>query len=120
MSKKIYVTRPIPEEGINLLKEKGFQVDVNPENKVLSKEELKKVFAEYEAVLTLLTDKVDEDVLSAAGQNLKIVANYAVGYDNIDVKAATKKKIMVPKIVIIIFWAGVFSEKDSKNLSIIT
>lgn len=95
MSKKVYVTRPIPEEGINLLKKKGFQVDINPENKILSKEELKKVFASYDAVLTLLTDKVDEDVLLASGNDLKIVANYAVGYDNIDVKTATEKKIMV-------------------------
>ena len=95
MSKKVYVTRPIPEDGIEMMREKGFQVDVNPENKVLSKDELKKTIAGYDAVLCLLTDKIDGEVLDAAGPNLKIMANYAVGFDNIDVKAATERKIYV-------------------------
>ncbi|OGY26319.1 MAG: D-glycerate dehydrogenase [Candidatus Woykebacteria bacterium RBG_19FT_COMBO_43_10] len=95
MSKKVYVTRPIPEEGIELLKKKGFQVDINPEDKVLSKEELKKAISGYDGILCLLTDKIDGEVLNAAGKQLKIVANYAVGYDNIDVKAATERKIFV-------------------------
>ena len=95
MSKKIYVTRPIPEEGIEILKKKGFQVDGNSENKILSKSELKNAIKGYDAVLCLLTDKIDGDVLDAAGDQLKIVANYAVGYDNIDVKAAEERKIFV-------------------------
>lgn len=95
MSKKIYVTRPIPEDGVEVLREKGFQVDVNPENKVLSKDELKKAIVGYDAVLCLLTDKIDGEVLDAAGPNLKIMANYAVGLDNIDVKAATERKVHV-------------------------
>src|SRR4030067_2194187 len=92
---KIYVTRSISEEGIELLKKKGFQVDINPEDKVLSKEELKKAISGYDGILCLLTDKIDGEVLNAAGKQLKIVANYAVGYDNIDVKAATERKIFV-------------------------
>lgn len=95
MTKKIYVTRPIPGEGIEILKKKGFQVDGNPENKILSKSELKSAIKGYDAILCLLTDKIDGDVLDAAGDQLKIVANYAVGYDNIDVKAATERKIFV-------------------------
>lgn len=95
MSKKIYVTRPIPGEGIEILKKKGFQVDENPENIILSKSELKNAIKGYDAVLCLLTDKIDGDVLDAAGDQLKIVANYAVGYDNIDVKAAQERKIFV-------------------------
>jgi D-3-phosphoglycerate dehydrogenase len=95
VSQKIYVTRPIPEEGIEMLKKKGFKVDINSENKVLSKEELKKAVASYDAVLCLLTDKIDGDILSGAGKGLKVVANYAVGYDNIDVKAAQDRKIHV-------------------------
>lgn len=95
MAKKVYVTRPIPEEGIKLLQEKGFQVDVNPENQVLSKEELKKAINGYDGLLCLLTDKIDADVLDAAGKQLKIVANYAVGFDNIDTKAAAERKIFI-------------------------
>ena len=92
---KIYVTRSISEEGIELLKKKGFQVDINPEDKVLSRDELKKAISGYDGLLCLLTDKIDGEVLDAAGKQLKIVANYAVGYDNIDVKAATERKIFV-------------------------
>src|SRR3989304_6392830 len=92
---KIYVTRSIPDEGIEMLKKKGFQVDINPEDKVLSKDELKKAIAGYDAVLCLLTDKIDDEVLDAGGGQLKIIANYAVGYDNIDVKAATERKIHI-------------------------
>lgn len=93
---KIYVTRKIPEAGINKLKEKGYEVDVNSEDKVLSKEELVSALKqkEYDAVLCLLTDSVDAEVLGAAPK-AKIFANYAVGYNNIDVKAAEKKGIMV-------------------------
>lgn len=92
---KIFVTRPILEEGIELLKKEGYQVDINPEDRVLSKEELKKAIFGYDAVLCLLTDKIDREVLDAAGTNLKIVANYAVGYDNVDVAAAAERKVMV-------------------------
>jgi glyoxylate reductase len=92
---KVFVTRPVSEEGITLLKSKGHQVDVNPQDQVLSKDELKKAFGSYDAVVTLLTDKVDAEVVNAAGPQLKIIANYAVGVDNIDVAAAESKKIFV-------------------------
>ncbi|MCH7541748.1 D-glycerate dehydrogenase [Patescibacteria group bacterium] len=95
MSKKVYITRLILDEGIELLKKKGIQVNINPEDKVLSGPELKNAIKGYDAVLCLLTDKIDGDVLDAAGDQLKIVANYAVGYDNIDVKAAQDRKIHV-------------------------
>lgn len=92
---KVFVARKIPEEGIKLLKKAGFNVEVNNnENKVLSKKELIKKIKDKDALLCLLTDKIDEEVLSSA-LKLKIVANYAVGFDNIDVKTATKKKVIV-------------------------
>ena len=92
---KVYVTRSILEEGVELLKKEGFQVDVNPENKVLSKDELKKAIVGADGVLCLLTDKIDGEVLDAAGPSLKIVANYAVGYDNIDIAAAKQRNVMI-------------------------
>lgn len=91
---KVYVARPISEVGINLLKEKH-EVEVNPENKVLSKDELKEAVKGVGAILSLLTDKIDGEVLEAAGSQLKVVANYAVGYDNIDIEAAKQKNVMV-------------------------
>jgi glyoxylate reductase len=91
---KVFVARPIPEIGVNMLKEK-FDVTVNPEDKVLSKEELQKEVAGVDAILPLLTDKVDGEVMDAAGDQLKVVANYAVGYDNIDVEAAKQRNVLV-------------------------
>ena len=93
---KIYITRKIPESGINKLKEKGYEIDINPEDKVLSKEELLEALKQkpYDAVLCLLTDKIDGEVFDAA-PNAKIFANYAVGYNNIDLDAAREKGVMI-------------------------
>jgi len=93
---KIYITRQIPEAGIKLLKDKGYEIVVNPQDKVLTKPELIKILKEgnYDAVLCLLTDKIDDEVMAAAGST-KIFANYAVGYDNIDVPAAQKRGIAI-------------------------
>ena len=91
---KIFITRQIPEKGINLLKEKNWDVSVGPEGKI-SREELLKGAKGVEAILSVLTEKIDQEVMEAAGQQLKIIANYAVGYDNIDVAEAKKRNIMV-------------------------
>jgi glyoxylate reductase len=94
---KIYITRKIPQAGIKMLEKKNYEIAVNPENKVLTKEELINALAgkNYNAVLCLLTDKIDADVFDAAGEQCKIFANYAVGFDNIDLKAAKERGIMV-------------------------
>jgi glyoxylate reductase len=92
---KIFVTRAIPENGINLLKEQGYEVMVSPHDRVLTREELFESVRGADAILSLLTDKMNDEVFDAAGPQLKIVANYAVGYDNIDVKAAAAKNIIV-------------------------
>lgn len=93
----VFITRRIPNRGIELLKENGHEVVVNPEDRVLSKQELIAALRDgtYDAVLCLLTDKIDAEVLDAAGKQCKIFANYAVGFDNIDVKAASEKGILI-------------------------
>ena len=91
---KIFITRQIPEKGVNMLKEKGWDVAVGPEGK-MPREELLKGVKGVEAILSVLTEKIDGEVMEAAGQQLKIVANYAVGYNNIDVAEAKKREIMV-------------------------
>lgn len=90
----IAVTRKIPDAGLSLLSEK-FDLKISPHNRVLSSAELKKFVKGAEAILCLLTDKIDGAVLTAAGKQLQVVANYAVGYDNIDLKAAKKHKVVV-------------------------
>jgi glyoxylate reductase len=94
---KVYITRQIPEAGIKKLKEKGYEIVINPLDKVLTKEELIAALKDknYDAVLCLLTDKIDDEVLVAAGPKTKIFANYAVGVDNIDLSAAQKRGIMI-------------------------
>lgn len=94
---KIFITRPIPDKGPNLLKEAGYEVVINTDDRTLTKEELISELEKdrYDAVLCLLTDKIDIDVLEAAGAQCKIFANYAVGFDNIDVRAANARNIMV-------------------------
>lgn len=94
---KVFITRQIPEAGIKKLKNKGYELTINPLDRVLTKEELIMALQgkDFDAVLCLLTDRIDEEVLAAAGSKIKIFANYAVGVDNIDLKAAQKRKIMI-------------------------
>jgi len=94
---KIFITRRIPDAGIKKLQEKGYEVTISPDDRVLTKEELVAALQvkPYDAVLCLLTDKIDRDVLDAAGKQCKIFANYAVGVDNIDLPAAKERGIMI-------------------------
>ncbi len=95
MSKpKVYVTRAIPEANIAALRAE-FEVEVNPDDRALTKEELKEKVRGRDAVVSLLTDTIDGEVLDAAGPQLKIVANYAVGYNNFDLAAATQRKVIL-------------------------
>ena len=95
---KVFVTRIIPDQGLNLLRGAGHEVFINPDDRVLAKDELIGYLKKdkYDAVLSLLTDKIDAEVLDAVEESgAKMLANYAVGFDNIDVKAATERGIMV-------------------------
>jgi len=86
----------IPESGIKKLKDKGYEVDINPEDKVLSKQELVSALKQnpYDAVLCLLTDAIDGEIFDAV-PSAKIFANYAVGYNNINIQEAKKRNIII-------------------------
>ncbi len=90
---KVFITRNIPNEGIELLKSRC-EVEVNNLGRSLTKSELLEKIKDKDACITQLTDKVDKDFFEAA-KNLKIVANYAVGFDNIDLDEATKRSVFV-------------------------
>jgi glyoxylate reductase len=90
----VYVTRVIPQPGIDLLRRET-NVTVNQEDVPLTSEQLAHKARTHDALVTLLTDRVDRDLLEAGRGKLKIVANVAVGYDNIDVDAATQAGIMI-------------------------
>ncbi|HHW57219.1 MAG TPA: D-glycerate dehydrogenase [Clostridia bacterium] len=90
---KVFVTRAIPEEGLNLLR-KYCEVEVSPYDRMLTKEELLEKVQGKNAVITQLTDKVDKEFFEAA-KDVKIVANYAVGFDNIDLEEATIRGVYI-------------------------
>ena len=92
---KILVTRKIPGDHLNRLKEAGHEVEISEFSRALTPEELLEKVKGVEGLLSLLTDRIDGDLMDAAGPQLKIISNYAVGFDNIDVKAATDRQIVV-------------------------
>lgn len=92
---KVFVARQIPEAGIKMLRDKGFEVEVSDFDGVLPRETLLQKVKGADAILSLLTDKIDGEVLDAAGPQLKIVANYAVGYDNFDLPAGKQRNIFM-------------------------
>lgn len=93
---KIFVTRRIPEAGLEMLRKAEHEVVINEKDEVLTREELLGELKKqpYDAVLCLLTDKIDEEVMVAV-PSAKIFANYAVGFDNIDVAAAKARGVWV-------------------------
>ncbi len=91
---KVYITRKIPEKAISFL-ENHCSVEVNPEDRPLKKEELRAKVKDMNGVLTMLNDVVDAELLDAAGPKCRIFANYAVGYNNIDIPAATQRGVFI-------------------------
>ena len=90
---KVYVTRDMPERGLRKIKEK-FDAEVWPEYAPPPKKLIIEKAAKVDALATLLSDKIDAEVFDAAPK-LKIVAQMAVGFDNIDLAEATKRGIYV-------------------------
>lgn len=92
---KIYITRELPGDHLEKLKENGNIVGISEFNRPLTYDELLSRSIGSDAVLTLLTDKIDANFMDAVGTQLKIISNYAVGFDNVDIKAATERGIVV-------------------------
>jgi lactate dehydrogenase-like 2-hydroxyacid dehydrogenase len=90
----VFVTRLIPQANIDELK-KHFDVEVNYEDRPLPQEQLQSKARGRAALLTLLTDPVDGALLDSAGPQLKIVANFAVGFNNFDLAAATERGVVL-------------------------
>jgi lactate dehydrogenase-like 2-hydroxyacid dehydrogenase len=84
----------IPQQTIDTLRE-HHDVEVNPHDRALSKEELLQAVRGRDAVISLLTDTIGGEVLDAAGPQCRIVANYAVGFNNFDLDAATARGVIM-------------------------
>lgn len=93
MKQKVFITRHIADESIQRLKQR-YEVRVYPKDHPIPRTELLRGVKWADALLSLLTDKIDKKVIDA-NPKLKIIANYTVGYDNVDIKYATQKSIPV-------------------------
>lgn len=94
MGYNVYVTRKIPEPGLELLRAECETVEVNSEDRCLTREEMLEKVRGRDGILCLLTDTIDEEVLRAA-EGARGFANYAVGYNNIDIEKATELGFVV-------------------------
>jgi glyoxylate reductase len=92
---KVFVTQLIPQAGLAILNRAYPDYRINSEERILTRQELLEKVKGTDALLTLLTDKIDSEVMAAAGPQLKIVANMAVGFDNVDLQAATLRGVMI-------------------------
>jgi len=91
---KVFVARRIPDDGLRIVTGET-DATVWPDELPPPRDELLRSVAGCDGVLTLLTDRVDDEFLDAAGPQLKVVSNYAVGFDNVDVPACTARGIPV-------------------------
>lgn len=89
---QIYISRRLPDEGLRILQK--YNLEIYEGNTPPSKEEIIRGIQGKDALISLLTDPIDKEVIEASPQ-LKIIANYAAGVDNIDISMATRKGILV-------------------------
>ncbi len=90
---RLFLTRRLPQTVMDFL-DHHFQLTFNDENRVLNKAEIIAGAKDCQALLCLLTDRIDAEVIESLPK-LKVISNYAVGFDNVDVEAATRKGIPV-------------------------
>jgi len=94
MKKKILVTRKLLKENEDKLKEL-FDVKLNQNDELYSPEKILELSKDCDGILSAITDKFDENLINKLSPSIKIIANFAVGFGNIDIQAAKKKNIIV-------------------------
>ena len=92
---RVLVTRRLPDGGLDPLLAAGHEIVQRADDTPFTPDELVAAAAEVDAIVCLLTDRIDDAVLAAGGARLRVVANVAVGYDNIDVAAARAHDVVV-------------------------
>jgi glyoxylate reductase len=93
-SRQVYVTRKIPEPGLSMLL-RECNVTLNRKPTPPGRVEIIKRIAGKEAILCTVSDKIDAEVMDAAGSKLKVISSYSSGYDHIDVGEATARGVYV-------------------------
>lgn len=94
MSTKVFVTRKIPEEGLDILRKGVDELSINPDDNNLDKRGLIEKISDIDGLLCMLSDPIDKEVIASAPK-LKVIATYAVGYNNIDITEAKRRGIPV-------------------------
>jgi len=92
--KKIFITKQIPDAGLELLHKKGYTVTVRKKKTIITQQELLRATKNVDALLCMLTDPVNKKVVKSMN-NCKVISTYAVGFNNIDVETASEKGITV-------------------------
>lgn len=91
---KVYISRKIPPDAVQIVQAAADVREWDREDLPVPRDVLLRETAGVDGLLSLLTDRVDDELMAAAPR-LKVVSNFAVGYDNIDVAAATRRRIVV-------------------------
>lgn len=91
---KVFITQTLPGNAVDLLIDKGFDVTVFGKDRQITKAELIKYGKDADGIISLLSDKIDNEVISKL-EKCRVIANYAVGYNNIDLQAAKERSIVV-------------------------
>ncbi|ERS94309.1 2-hydroxyacid dehydrogenase family protein [Staphylococcus simulans] len=91
---KVYIAGPIPQVGLDILEKNNIEVDMYDGPGVVDQETLKNGVKDADALISILSTNVDKDVI-AAGENLKVIANYGAGFNNVDIECAESKGIYV-------------------------
>ena len=90
----VFVTRKIPQEGIDILLRNGLHVAINPEDRPATRDELLDQVGRVVGVLSQSTDRIDKDLLEACSR-VRIFSNFAVGFNNVDTACATRLGILI-------------------------
>ncbi|MDM7925260.1 MAG: D-glycerate dehydrogenase [bacterium] len=94
MKWNVFVTREIPRAGIDLLRENGCRVDINPEDRPLTRDELVAAVSGRDGFLAMITDTLDREALERM-KGIRVLSNCAAGYNHIDLETATRMGILV-------------------------
>jgi glyoxylate reductase len=91
---RVFATRRFPER-VRAELERSFELEVHDSEWPPERDELLRRSAGCDGLMTMLTDRIDDELLDAAGPQLRVVANYAVGFDNVDLDACTRRGVLV-------------------------
>jgi lactate dehydrogenase-like 2-hydroxyacid dehydrogenase len=92
---RVVVTHPVPPPAVEMLRDRGYDVAIGPSEDPYEPAELQALVAGADAILALLIDRIDAEVLEAAGPQLRVVSNFAVGHDNVDMEAAASSAVRI-------------------------